>query len=201
MICSELYISCFGVSNYPVSLYAKLYKTELITKASAHEPIVHFMGDDLSVTLRILPETQRLVIIPNTVYNYRIGGGTSKFMPHMLDDFLSLYRFKQEMAKEHTMPQNADYFMSVEMKNIVLSWLEMCAVRGGYGKEALLQEAARVCALPEIQRAVKQQDFCEKQPDGIRKAIEDVNANEVCSFVYEQIKAGRFRRFVKSILK
>jgi hypothetical protein len=27
------------------------------------------------------------VIIPDVVYNYRIGGGTSKFMPHMLDDF------------------------------------------------------------------------------------------------------------------
>lgn len=94
-ILSEVYVSCFGVSDYPVNLWGKLYQTELITRASDFPPIVEFMGEDLSVTLRVLPETRRLVIIPDVVYNYRIGGGTSKFMPHMLDDFLSLYRLKK----------------------------------------------------------------------------------------------------------
>lgn len=201
MIRSDLYISCFGISNYPVSLCAKLYKTKLITEASMCDPIVHFMGDDLSVTLRLLPKTQRLAIIPDIVYNYRIGGGTSRFMPHMMDVFLSLYRFKQKMAREYPMPQNAEYLMSVEMKNILLAWLEMCAVQGGYDKNALLKETARVCALPEIQYAVRQKDFSEKQPDGIRKAIQNGESEEICSFVYEHIKVGRFRRFVKSILK
>ena len=200
-IIRELYISCFGISNYPVSLWAKLYKTNLITQATAYDPIVHFMGEDLSVTLRVLPETQRLVIIPDIVYHYRIGGGTSRYMPFMLEDFLSLYRFKKEMAEKYPMPQNADYFMAVEMKNILLSWLEMCAVHGEYSKDALLQEAARVCRIPEIQDAVGQKDFAEKQPDGIRKAIQNVDAETICSFVYEQVNAGRFRRFVKSILK
>ena len=200
MIRADLYISCFGISNYPVSLYAKLYKTELITEASECDPIVRFMGDDLSVTLRVLPKTQRLVVIPDVVYHYRMGGGTSKFVPSMLDDFLSLYRLKQEMAKEYPMPQNADYFMAVEMKNILISWLEMCAVQGGYDENALLYEATRTCALPEIQYAVRQRDFVEKQPDGIRKAIQDGDAEEVCALVYERIKASRFRRFVKSIL-
>ena len=92
------------------------------------------MGEDLSVTLRVLPETRRLVIIPDVVYNYRIGGGTSKFMPHMLDDFLSLYRLKKELAQRHPMPQNVEYLMAVEMKNIVLSWLEMCALSGKFDK-------------------------------------------------------------------
>lgn len=200
-ILSDLYISCFGISNYPVSLCAKLYETKLITEASSYDPVVRFMGDDLSVTLRVLPKTQQLAIIPDIVYNYRIGGGTSKFMPHMLDDFLALYRFKREMAREYPMPQNAEYLMAVEMKNVLLTWLEMCAVRGGYDKNALLQEAVRVCALPDIQYAVRQKDLLEKQPGGIRKAIQDRDAEEVCTFVYERIHAGKFRRFVKSVLK
>lgn len=200
-IIRELYISCFGVSNYPVSLFAKLYKTELITEALKFDPIVYFMGEDLSVALRVLPKTQKLIIIPDVVYNYRIGGGTSKFMPHMLDDFLSLYRFKKEMAEKYPMPQNADYFMAVEMKNILLSWLEMCVVQGGYDRNALLHEATRVCALPEIQNAVRQNDYVAKQPDGIRKAIQEGKAEKLCSIVDEQVKAGRVRRFIKSILK
>lgn len=64
-ILSEVYVSCFGVSDYPVSLWGKLYRTKLVTQASDHPPVVRFMGDDLSVTLRMLPETQKLVIIPD----------------------------------------------------------------------------------------------------------------------------------------
>ena len=200
-ILSELYISCFGISNYPVNLVTKLYRRELITQASKFPPIVQFMGDDLSVTLRLLPETQKLVIIPDIVYNYRLGGGTSKFMPHMLDDFLSLYRFKQEMSQRYPMPQNAAYFMAVELKNIVLSWLEMCALDGNYGKQALQDEIVRVCYLPEVQEATQQKDLAEREPDGIRKAIQDINVDYIEERLSERIVAGKYRRLIKKILK
>lgn len=57
-IIEKLYIGCFGISDFPVNLVAKLYQTELITKASDAAPIVRFIGDDLSVTLRVIPETK-----------------------------------------------------------------------------------------------------------------------------------------------
>lgn len=198
---SKLYISCFGISNYPVSLYAKLYRTELITSASESEAIVKFMGEDLSVTLRVLPETQRLVIIPDVVYHYRIGGGTSKFMPDMLDDFLSLYRFKKEMAQRYPMPQNAEYLMAVELKNIALSWFEMCALSGKYDEQALRREMKRVCELPEIREAVQQKNFAVKEPEGIRRAIQESNVKYIEDFLAERISAGKYRRFIKKILK
>lgn len=200
-IISDLYISCFGISNYPVNLVAKLYRTELITQASDHPPVVRFMGDDLSVTLRMLPETQKLVIIPDVIYNYRIGGGTSKFMPYMLDDFLQLYRFKKELAGRYPMPQNVEYLMAVEMKNIVLSWLQMCALSGKYDKDALREEIKRVCHLSEIEEAVRQRDFVEKEPTGIRKAILEANVEFINNALLERIAAGKYRRLIKKLLK
>ena len=200
-ILSELYISCFGVSNYPVSLCAKLYRKELITQASDYPPIVQFMGDDLSVTLRLLPETQKLVILPDVVYDYRIGGGTSKFMPCMLNDFLSLYRFKQKMAHRYPMPQNAEYFMAVELKNIVISWFELCVLSGRYDGEALTEEIVRVCHLPEVQEAALQKDFAEQEPEGIRKAIQDANVHYIDKALAEQVAAGKYRRLIKKVLK
>lgn len=200
-IISDLYISCFGISNYPVNLVAKLYRTELITQASDHPPVVRFMGDDLSVTLRMLPETQKLVIIPDVIYNYRIGGGTSKFMPYMLDDFLQLYRFKKELAGRYPMPQNVEYLMAVEMKNIVLSWLEMCALSGKYDKDALREEIRRVCRISEIEEAVRQKDFVEKEPAEIRKAIQETDIDYIDRFLAERIEAGEYRRFIKKLLK
>ena len=200
-IISDLYISCFGISNYPVNLVAKLYRTKLITQASDHPPVVRFMGDDLSVTLRMLPETQKLVIIPDVIYNYRIGGGTSKFMPYMLDDFLQLYRFKKAMAARYPMPQNAEYFMAVELKNIVLSWFEMCALSDRYDSKSLAEEIKRVCQLPEVQDAVQQNDFAERETDEIRKAIQESNVEYIENFLAERISAGKYRRFIKKILK
>lgn len=200
-IISDLYISCFGISNYPVNLVAKLYRTELITQASNYPPVVRFMGDDLSVTLCMLPETQKLVIIPDVVYNYRIGGGTSKFMPDMLNDFLNLYNFKKEMAACYPMPQNVEYLMAVELKNIVLSWLEMCALSGTYDKQALREEVIRVCNLPEVQEAVRQIDFVEREPTGTRQAIQDADADQIRTILNQRIAAGKYRRLIKSILR
>lgn len=199
-IISDLYVSCFGISNYPVSLFAKLYRTELISQASNYPPIVKFMGEDLSVTLRLLPETQKLVIIPDVIYNYRIGGGTSKFMPYMLDDFLQLYRYKKEMATRYPMPQNVEYLMAVEMKNIVLSWLEMCALSGKYDNVALREEIKRVCRIHEIEEAVRQRDFAEKAPAGIRKAIQEADIDFIKSVLSKRIATGKSRRLIKKLL-
>lgn len=200
-ILSELYISCFGISNYPVTLFAKIYRTELITQAANYPPVVRFMGEDLSVTLRMLPETQKLVITPDVIYSYRIGGGTSKFMPYMLDDFLQLYRFKKELAGRYPMPQNMEYLMAVEMKNIVLSWLEMCALSGKYDNDALREEIKRVCGILEIEEAVRQRDFVEKEPTGIRKAIQETDVEFINNALLERIAAGKYRRLIKKLLK
>lgn len=172
-IIEELYISCFGITNFPVSLSAKLYKTELLTEFAQKKPLVQFMGEDLSITLQVLPKVEKLVIIPNVVYYYHYGGITSTFMPYMLDDFLRLYCFKKVMAARHPMPQNADYYMAVELKNIIITWLEMCSTLGQYDKEHLLEEAMRVCTIPDIQEAMNQHDFVLKQPEGARKAIQE----------------------------
>ena len=200
-IISDLYISCFGISNYPVNLVAKLYRTELITQASNYPDVVSFMGDDLSVTLRVLPETQKVVIIPDVIYNYRIGGGTSKFMPHMLDDFLQLYRFKKVMAARYPMPQNAEYFMAVELKNVVLSWLEMCALSGRYDSKSIQEEIMRVCNLPEVQEAMQQKDIAARDSKGTRYAIQTADIKQIETILNQRIAAGKYRRLIKSILR
>ena len=200
-IISGLYISCFGISNYPVSLYAKLYRTELITQASDYPPVVRFMGEDLSVTLRLLPETQKLVIIPDVIYNYRIGGGTSRFMPHMLDDFLALYRMKKQMAIEHPMQQNAAYYMAVEMKNIVLTWLEMCITQGRYSTEQMHDEIKHVCKIQEVQDAVRQRDYAERETGGMRMALEQCDIQFIMNEVQKRIEKNRVRSMIKKLLK
>ena len=119
----------------------------------------------------------------------------------MLDDFIQLYRFKKEMATRYPMPQNVEYLMAVEMKNIVLSWLEMCVLSGKYDENALRDEIKRVCRIPEIEEAVRQKNFVEQEPIGIRKALQEADIEFINDVLSERIAAGKYRRMIKKLLK
>lgn len=195
----ELYISCFGISNYPVALFAKLYRTELLTKAIDFSPVVKFMGEDLSVALRVMPETLRLGIIPDVIYNYRIGGNTSRFMPYMLDDFWALYRFKTEMRKKYPMPQDAEYYMAVEMLNVLMTWFEMFTQQGKHSQSELVEEIRRVADLPEVLDSLRVlQD--RKKKHRISGYIENREYASLAQMVAEKLKKDRPKRILKQIL-
>ena len=198
-IINELYISCFGISNYPVSLWAKLYRTELITKVISNPPVVKFMGEDLSVTLRLMPETRRLGIIPDVIYNYRIGGNTSRFMPYMLEDFLALYRFKTEMSQKYPMPQDAEYYMAIEMLNVLMTWFEMYKQQGKHSQSELVEEIRRAAELPEVLDSLCiLQD--RKKKHQISGYLEKAEYATIADMVTEKLKKDAPKRILKQIL-
>lgn len=198
-IIRELYISCFGISNYPINLWGKLYRTELVTRVIDAPPIVKFMGEDLSVTLRLLPEIQRLGILPDVIYLYRIGGNTSRYMPYMLDDFLALYRFKTELRKKHPMPQDAAYYMAIEMLNILMTWFEMFKQQGKHSERELVEEIRRVSGLPEVLDALEILRV-RKKKHRISEYLEHGEYESIARLVRENLKKTMPKRVVKRIL-
>ena len=198
-IIEKLYISCFGITDFPVTLYAKLYKTELITEAIDFDNIVKFMGDDISITLRCLPQTNKLVIIPNKIYNYRIGGGTSKFMAYMLDDFLALYRKKEEMIKQYPMPQDARYYMNIELMNIVFSWLIMCKKKGKYSEQEMRKEIERINDISEIYNAAS--ELCKMgNKNHIAEMIKKYDGDQIYDEIMKIIQRDRKRDIIKQLI-
>lgn len=198
-IIDELYISCFGITNYPVTLFAKLYRTELITNAIDYLPVVQFMGEDLSVTLRLMPVTQRLVILPDVVYNYRIGGNTSRFMPYMLDDFLALYRFKTEMRNMYPMPQDAEYYMAVEMLNVLMTWFEMYKQQGKHTEAELVREIGRTAVLPEVLDSLRVLQDRHKT-HRISGYLVNMEYEKIADVVMMRLKKDAPKRILKRIL-
>lgn len=196
-IIKKLYISCFGITNYPVTLWGKLYKTELITDAIDFAPVVRFMGEDLSVTLRCMPITERLVIIPDVIYNYRIGGGTSKFMKDMLNEFIALYEFKSKLAVKYPMPQDSEFYMNVELMNVVMSWLLMCYKKGGYKNKKLEQECLRVCKIQTIKQAAQN---LKDRNNKIADLILQQKVDELEKMILERVKQTRKTDIIKKVL-
>lgn len=90
---SDKYIrSAFGDHTLiPVSMCAKLFKTSLL-RAITFPDYPVFWGEDRIFLLHALHHAESMVCVPNTVYNYRWGGGTRRFNPQMIAQFSSWHR-------------------------------------------------------------------------------------------------------------
>lgn len=199
-IIDELFISFFGISDFPVSLCAKLYKTALLTEVIDHPSIVKFWGDDLCVSIRIMVDVKSIVIIPDTIYNYRIGGGTSKFTPYMMEDFVKLYSFKLEFARKVSMPQDAYFLMNVELLNVTKSHFLQCLTKGKYSIEQLEQEIKGVCRVPQVIEAARHIVTTNKFMTEYAQWVCSENISQIMKEVYRTREREKRKDLIRRIL-
>ena len=198
-IMRDLYVSCFGISNYPVSLWAKLYDRELITSIIDFKPIVKFMGDDLSVTLKLLPKTKRLAIISKSVYYYHVGGGTSKYMPFMLDDFLSLYNYKKSLIDIYKMDKKTELYLNIELINIVFSYFQMCKYPGLFSNSKLNDAILRCINLEEVKDAV---NYLNKNNslNNLSQMLKNKDIIAINRYINQDYNNNRIKRLIKKLI-
>lgn len=199
-IIEELFISYFGITDFPVNLVGKLYQTKQITRAINYPPVVKFMGDDLSVSIRITPEIESLVIIPDVVYNYRIGGGTSKFMPYMMDDFASLYSYKAKFAKKYPMPQNVQFYMDVELMNTTKTHFLQCLENGRFTVKQLKNEILNVCKMEQVKVAAGNLVVLEKEISEYAKYLYEIDVECIINYINNLSNQNRMKKWIKKML-
>lgn len=196
-----IFISFFGISNFPVNLWAKLYKTEYLINAIDFPPVVKFMGEDLSVTIRVISTIKKLVIIPDVVYYYRVGGGTWKYMPYMMEDFVNLYRYKKEFADRYPMPQNAKYYMDVELLNVTKTHFLQCIKCGKFSKERLTEEIEKTCIIFEVSKAAEQLMKLDNAMAEYAALIYRCDSKAISAIIDEMVRKDRGKDFIKNLIK
>ncbi|MCK1993419.1 glycosyltransferase [Peribacillus muralis] len=97
----ELVTAYFHGHPFPASLCAKLYKRSLLINCGKYLEKIKFLGDDLFYNLEILLNAQRIKMINEPLYHYRVGGFTNKFMPYLFDDMINGYEIFKEVINEH----------------------------------------------------------------------------------------------------
>ena len=200
-IMEDLYQSCLGGGGFPMSLCGKLYKVTLIRAAMqnvVHAP-THF-AEDLNITMHLLPLVKRLSIIDYPVYRYRMGGGTSRFMPTFLRDNLLMYHNKKKMAPLCTYQYSAYGLIGIELKNIAVTYWLMCERHKKYTCGDLRKEVEMVCMLPEMQEILQYLTHDTSGLPGISPAMLRGDYDEVCRLIRQKNKKDRFKHFVKRLL-
>ena len=89
----KYYIGFFLNSVFTVSMWGRLYRKEAIDKAMREtelfEQDVDKMGEDQFFNLKLFPYLRSMYRTDETVYIYRMGGGTSRFNPNFPQLFAS----------------------------------------------------------------------------------------------------------------
>lgn len=195
-IIKELYVSFFGITDFPPSLYAKLYKTSLITQALKNtEPVVHTIGEDMLVLLNVLPLCTSLLIVPEVVYFYRVGGITSTYVPNKLDEFLKLYQYREKMAALYPMPYDVKKLLDIEIINTARGQLCMCIDPGKFSPEQLHVEIQKIFANPIVRDAAKNVDnneFC--------RYISLKQEDELADYILQLVKKDKYKNILKRVV-
>lgn len=200
-IMRDLYISCFGLNVLHVSMCSKLYRCEKIKKAmTSLEDHPKTFGEDLNVTLHLLPELERLSVISQVVYRYRYGGGTSRFMPTFLEDSLLMYHIKMKHAHLCTSEYDVEALIAIELKNIVGSYLVMCQKHGKFSHGSLLEEVRYVCGLEEVDDAMGRIDNDKSGIPGLGDAMRSKDYQAICELIGKRVQQTRIKDFIKKLL-
>ena len=205
-IFDKLYNGNFGYGSFPVSFWAKLFKTEIIKTAfSQIDRWPHFFGEDLNANLRILPLAKKVAVIDNAVYFYRYGGGTNKFMKTYVDDCILLYHEKKEYAVKYDMNPYYIMLIDVEMKNLAAQYLIMCIRSKTYPHGMFKDEIGYILNIPEFYNAtcaitdeVLARDYSEIP--GFTGAFVKKDVNAIEEIIKKKANEGKLKRFIKNLL-
>lgn len=97
----NLVTSYFHGHSFPASLFAKLYRRDLLLTSGSYLNRIRYLGDDLFYNLEVFLKADRVKVFNYPLYYYRIGGLTSKYMPYLFDDMTSGYQIQKEVINEH----------------------------------------------------------------------------------------------------
>lgn len=119
----KYFISYFGINKLGVNMWSKLYRISLYDP-SIVRACDYRMGEDLYANMHILPHVQRYCYLNRPIYNYRYGGMTTKYNPHLWPDLKHMYSDKLLFA-ENLGYEKAFIPASIELKNILMSTIAM----------------------------------------------------------------------------
>ena len=194
---SDLSLSYYGISNYPVSLWGKLFRQTLFNDSES-SGITKFMGDDLLRSLPLSMSANSVLIINDAVYYYRIGGGTSKYYPEFMNDFIALYNCKKPLIEKYNIPSKAYLYMDIEIINCLKSYLLTCKESGKMSDIELLGEMDEYINHPVIVNAAK--TVAEHYDNVTAKCIINKNTEELLAIISSIHKHNRLKNIAKRIL-
>lgn len=195
---SELIPAFLHGHPFPVQFHGKLYKRELLRQSGSYSSRIRFFGDDLFSNLEMFLNARSIQLLPDRLYYYRIGGSTSRYMPHLFDDMVSGFRIQKEViAGYYQEKQNTHLFGARVM---LLNTLRTCIQHlffSPLSKEERYFTIQQYCVHPEVQECIRDEHAAACfDPDYIRFI-----SQADCEALYRLGKTHYFKAFPRRMIK
>ena len=200
-IMNKLYLSFFGITNFPGYLHTKLYKRKFKDIIINLPTVVYFMADDLSINIRLLPLCDVIVTIPDKLYFYQSGGGTSKYMPNFMNDYFHYHQLQLSMISKYLLSDKYLYYSQIEIINVLKTWLIMQLTYKKFNYNSFFNEINKWLDTLEIKNAVENISKNRDWNSSFFEYLTRGNLEELYKYLKRESKKTKFKRKVKLLLE
>ncbi len=194
----KYYISFFGVNILSVNMCGKLYRKKVLDKAEI-QPLGLTMGEDLAFNMQLFPYLSNIQILNRVGYNYRFGGMTTRYNPHLLPDLKRLYVWKKALIEKYHYYRASDY-IRIELKNVLKSDIcQMIIFKIGSSDE-IKDRISKELRDPVYQQIMHVQSYPHFLEDPFVRAIAAYDVDTLYSICQQQVKKERPVRLIKQIV-
>lgn len=194
----KYYISFFGVNVLSVNVWGKLYRKSTLDKIKIH-PLGLCIGEDLAYNMQIFPHLEKICVSGDVGYNYRLGGMTGRYNPHLLSDLKRLYLLKEELIDKYSYDKARDW-TRIELKNVLKSDIcQRITYHIGGGKTAVIAHIAAEIDDPVYARMCEVDESLGFLQDPFVKAFVEKDAEKMYELCRRRVRKERPQRLLKQI--
>ena len=169
-----------GWGEMPVNMCGKLYKKSLI-KDSIIDTVGISHGEDLCFNLQVLPNANKIVSIPDSIYFYRWGGMTNNINKNLFKDACKAYNFKLKIFEKFNCKDCYEK-ASVELCNFFKGYIDTYLVFSNFNDLQLLNFIENGIKNKDLQKAVNMPQYEWFLNDEIYKCIKNQDVEKFLEF-------------------
>ena len=112
--------SFFKSGCFPCALTARIYKKKLFENTGKYTKDIKFFGEDLYLNFELFLKADKVTLLDETLYYYRQGGGTSKYMKYYFDDIVNGFKIKKKIIMENYSKEGESILQPIYMNFLEL---------------------------------------------------------------------------------
>ncbi|MDT8390385.1 MAG: glycosyltransferase [Lentisphaeria bacterium] len=198
---TKIVISYFDALGFPAGMPGKVYKTALFRDTGTYQDGIVFMGEDMYLNIEIFLKARKIRIVRDCLYNYRYGGGTSKYMPRLFADAVAGYNNQKRAIKDYYQDSLAERRRGISI--MVLQFLKTCLANcflGKLDKKTIMAIIHDYVATPEIREAIQNEGARRFFTSDYLTAIQEKNVEWLYAFGAKTHRREWIMKKVKHII-
>ena len=191
----KLVTAYFHGHPFPANLWGKAYKREYLNITEKYVKNIKFLGDDLYVNMEILLNVKKVSLINETLYFYRTGGNTSKYMPYFFNDIIEGYKSQKLALDEYYEKDQHRGGISIMLLNSFKSVLYNLFL-GDLSEEEIRKKIIEYVNNYNLHEAIEHKSSQKFFDNKYLEAIEKNNVDYLYNIGFETYKNNRIKRIL-----